>query len=192
MDVCKSWKVYEWYLRKLQLHLLLTGNNEKVQHMKIIWSLSKIVSIITTSVNYLSVPNSPFSKWKWKSLSHIWFFVTPWIIQFMEFPRSEYWSGYPFSSPWDFPNPGIEPRSPTCRQILYQLSPQGNPRILEWVAYLFSSVPSRSRNWTEVSCIADRFFTSWAARETPYSKGGSNSPPLESWASLSNFLTKKR
>ena len=118
--------------------------------------------------------------------------LQPQTIQSMEFSRSEYWSGYPFSSPWDFPNPGIEPRSPTCRQILYQLSPQGNPRILKWVAYLFSSGSSRPRNWTEVSCIAGRFFTSWAASETPYSKGGSNSPPLESWASLSNFLTKKR
>ena len=28
----------------------------------------------------------------------------------------------------------IEARSPHCRQILYQLSPKGSPRILEWVA----------------------------------------------------------
>ena len=31
--------------------------------------------------------------WKWKSLSHVWLFVTPWTIQSMEFSRSEYWSG---------------------------------------------------------------------------------------------------
>ena len=54
----------------------------------------------------------------------------------MEFSRPEYWSGFPFTSPGDLPNPGIEPRSPHCRQILYQLSHKGNPRILEWVAYL--------------------------------------------------------
>ena len=101
MDVCKPCKVYEWYLRKLELHLLFTGNNERVQHIRMIWSLSKIVYIITTSVNYLSVSNSPFSKWKWKSLSCIRLFVTPWTIQFMEFSRSEYWSRYPFPSPWD-------------------------------------------------------------------------------------------
>ena len=30
----------------------------------------------------------------------------------MEFPRQEYWSGLPFPSPGDLPNPGIEPESP--------------------------------------------------------------------------------
>ena len=30
----------------------------------------------------------------------------------MRFPRHEYWSGLPFPSPGDFPNPGIEPMSP--------------------------------------------------------------------------------
>ena len=31
--------------------------------------------------------------WKWKLLSHIWLFATPWTIEFMEFSRPEYWSG---------------------------------------------------------------------------------------------------
>ena len=31
---------------------------------------------------------------------------------FMEFSRQEYWSGLPFSSPGDLPDPGIEPVSP--------------------------------------------------------------------------------
>ena len=30
----------------------------------------------------------------------------------VEFPRQEYWSGLPFPSPGDFPNPGMEPPSP--------------------------------------------------------------------------------
>ena len=47
----------------------------------------------------------------------------------------------------------------------YQLSHMGSPRILEWVAYPFSSGSSRPRNWTKVSCIAGGFFTSWAIRE---------------------------
>ena len=37
-----------------------------------------------------------------------------------------------------FPNPGIEPGSLHCRQILYHLSHQGSPRVLEWVAFPFS------------------------------------------------------
>ena len=32
-------------------------------------------------------------KWKWKLLSRVWLFVTPWTIQYMEFSRPEYWSG---------------------------------------------------------------------------------------------------
>ena len=40
-------------------------------------------------VNYTSI------KWKQKSLSHARLFATPWSIQFMEFPRPEYWSGSP-------------------------------------------------------------------------------------------------
>ena len=47
-----------------------------------------------------------------------------------------------------------------CRQILYHLSHQGSPRILEWVAYPFSSGTLQSRNQTGVSSIAGRFFTS--------------------------------
>ena len=33
----------------------------------------------------------------------------------MEFSRQEYWSGLPFPSPRDLPDPGIEPRSPTLQ-----------------------------------------------------------------------------
>ena len=38
-------------------------------------------------------------------------------------------------------------------------------RILEWVAYPFSSGSSQPRNLTRVSCIAGRFFTNWTIRE---------------------------
>ena len=37
-----------------------------------------------------------------------------------------------------FPTQGSNPGLPHCRRILYQLSHQGSPRILEWVAYPFS------------------------------------------------------
>ena len=42
--------------------------------------------------------------------------VTPWTeepgrLQSMGFSRQEYWSGLPFPSPWDLPNPGIKPKS---------------------------------------------------------------------------------
>ena len=58
-----------------------------------------------------------------------------------------------------FPTQGLNPGLPHCRQILYQLSHEGSPRILEWVAYPFSSWSSRPRDRTRVSCIAGGFFT---------------------------------
>ena len=51
------------------------------------------------------------------------------------------------------------------RQILQRLSHQGSLRVLEWVSYPFSKGSSWPRNWTWASCIAGRFFTSWATRE---------------------------
>ena len=68
-------------------------------------------------------------------------------------------------SPGDLPNLGIEPRSPHCRWILYQLSHEGCSRILEWLAYSFSRGSSWPRNWKGVACIAGRFFTNWAVRK---------------------------
>ena len=54
-----------------------------------------------------------------------------------------------------------------CRWILYKLSHQRSPRILEWVAYPFSRGTSGSRNRSGVSCFAGGFFTSWATQEAP-------------------------
>ena len=39
--------------------------------------------------------------------------------------------------------------------------------ILEWVAIPFSRVASWPRDWTQISCIAGKFFTLWATREAP-------------------------
>ena len=64
-----------------------------------------------------------------------------------------------------FPIQGSNPGLPHCRQILYQLSHKGSPRIPEWVAYPFSSGSPRPRNQTGVSCTVGRFFTNWAMRE---------------------------
>ena len=57
---------------------------------------------------------------KVKLLSHVRLFVTPWTVayqapQSMEFSKQEYWSGLPFPSPGDLPNPGIKPGSPSLQ-----------------------------------------------------------------------------
>jgi len=54
-----------------------------------------------------------------------------------------------------FPTQGLNSGLLHCRWILYQLSHEGSPSILEWVPYPFSSGSSLPRNRTRVSCIAD-------------------------------------
>ena len=58
-----------------------------------------------------------------------------------------------------FPTQGSNPGLPYYRQILYSLSHQGSPRILEWVAYPFSRRFSQPRNRTRVSCIVGKLLT---------------------------------
>ena len=108
---------------------------------------------------------------KRKSQSWVQLFGTPWTIQSMEFSRPEYWSGYPSLLQGIFQTQGSNPGLPHCRQILYQLSYKGSPRILEWVAYPFSSRSFRPRKQTGVSCIASRFFTNWAMTEAHNASG---------------------
>ena len=56
-------------------------------------------------------------------------------------------------------------------------------RILEWVAFPFSRGSSQPRDGTQVSCIANRFFTSWANREAQEYWSGQ---PIPSPADLPN------
>ena len=134
-------------------------------------------------------------------LGHVWLFATPWVqtpgynlpgSSSMDFSRQEYWSGLPFPSPGDLPNPGIEPGSPVLQADSFTTEPWGKSlkwseshsvvsdslrshghtihgilqaRILEWLAFPFSRGSSQPRDWTKVSHIAGGFFTSWAMRE---------------------------
>ena len=66
-----------------------------------------------------------------KSLSHVWLFVTPWIVAFqaplsMGFSRQEYWSGLPGPSLGDHLNPGIEPWSPALLADSLPSEPRGS------------------------------------------------------------------
>ena len=53
----------------------------------------------------------------------------------MEFSRQEYWSGLPFPSPGDLPNPGIEPGSPTLQADALPSELPGKPGVT-WVQSL--------------------------------------------------------
>ena len=104
---------------------------------------------------------------KWKSLSHLWLFVTPWNS-----PGQNTGVGSLSLLQGIFSDHGSNPGLPHCRQILYQLSHQGSPRILEWVTYPSSRGSSWSRNQTSIFCIAGGFFTSWATRDAHMREGG--------------------
>ena len=71
-------------------------------------------------------------KVKVKSLSRVRLFATPWTIAYqpspsMGFSRQEYWSGLPFPSPGDLPDPGIEPGSPALEADALTSEPPGKP-----------------------------------------------------------------
>ena len=107
---------------------------------------------------------------KVKSLSHVWLFETPWTVAHqappsMELSRQEYWSGLPFPSPGDLPDPGSQgsdPGLPHCRQTLYHLSHQGIPigiisRVtiysLDLLLSQFGTVYCSSSNCCFLTCI---------------------------------------
>ena len=49
----------------------------------------------------------------------------------MGFPRQEYWSGLPYPSPGDIPDPGIEPTSPALAGGFFTTEPPGKPSRFE-------------------------------------------------------------
>ena len=87
-------------------------------------------------------------KWKW-SLSVVSDSATPWTVAHqappsMGFSRQEYWSGLPFPSPADLPNPGIEPRSPTLQADALTFEPPGKPLL-----------------WTKLSAESEKWVRLW-------------------------------
>ena len=68
-----------------------------------------------------------------KSLSCVQLFATPWMVAYqaslsMAFSRQEDWSGLPFPSPGDLPDPAIEPGSPALQADALPSEPPGEPR----------------------------------------------------------------
>jgi len=53
----------------------------------------------------------------------------------MEFSRPEYWSGLPFSSPRDLPDPGIKPVSPPLQSDSLSSEPPGKTLSLANLTY---------------------------------------------------------
>ena len=78
-----------------------------------------------------------------KSLSRVRLFATPWTVAYqaplsMGFSRQEYWSGLPFPSPGDLPDPGIELGSPKLEADALTSEPPGK-QMLILLIYLYVS-----------------------------------------------------
>ena len=79
----------------------------------------------------------------------------PWTVAHrappsMVFSRQEYWSGLPFPSPGDRPNPGIEPRSPTLQADALTSAPPGKPRKQTEKSPLRNKDPEQPKTNTQV------------------------------------------
>ena len=99
------------------------------------------------------------SKVKVKSLSCVLLFVTPWTGAYqaspsMGFSRQEYWSGLPFPSPGDLPNPGIKPGSPALKSDALTSEPPGKPEMATPSVFL----AGESQGWRSLvgCCLWDR------------------------------------
>ena len=78
-----------------------------------------------------------------KLLSRVRLFVTPWTVAYqappsMGFSRQQCWSGLPFPSPGDLPDPGIEPGSPGLQADALPSEPPGKPTFLVYQDKLLS------------------------------------------------------
>ena len=81
-------------------------------------------------------------------LSHVWFFATPWTVVHQAplsllSSRQEHWSGLPFPSPGDLPNPGAEPSSlasPALAGRLFNTGPPRSPALISTICLVVSSV----------------------------------------------------
>ena len=109
-----------------------------------------------------------------KSLSCVRPFATPWTVAHqaplsMGFSRQEYWSGLPFPSPGNLPNPGTEPRSPALQADALTSEPPGksiSPNILigshcyEYLLYRNSNLSFSYFRWSPLCKYVSRS-TEW-------------------------------
>ena len=92
-----------------------------------------------------------------KSLSRVRLFATSWTVAYqaplsMEFSRQECWSGLPFPSLGDLPDPGIEPGSPTLQADALLSEPPGTlgksvPQYIWHVQQAKTDLQVHNSNW---------------------------------------------
>ena len=96
-------------------------------------------------------------------------FLTPQTVALqaplsMKFSRQEYWSGSPFPSPGNLPNPGIEPGSPALQAEALPSEPPGKPKNIGAgsLSLLQGIFLTQELNWGLLHCRRNLYH--WAAR----------------------------
>ena len=107
-------------------------------------------------------------------LSGVQLFASPWTVAHqaplsMEFSRQESWSGQPFPSPGDLPNPGIEPRSPALQadslssELPSQIEQQIDPSVQSFFQVYYSQ---RARYFSFFnSCVCNLLPGIWVTQQ---------------------------
>ena len=100
-----------------------------------IWKFSAHVLLKSNLENFEHYFASVWSEWSHSVVSNS---ATTWSVAYqvppsMGFSRQEYWSGLPFPSPGDLPNPGIKPGSPALRADALPSEPPGKPSYVLWL-----------------------------------------------------------
>ena len=99
---------------------------------------SKVRTEFESQVHCFTVRIQYYSK-----LSRVRLFETPWTVVYqaslsMGFSRQEYWSGLPFPSLGDLPDPGIKPRSPALQADTLPSELPGKPITVCMILVIFS------------------------------------------------------
>ena len=132
-----------YYFKHMELYssvalstLTLLGNSKHHLSLEFLTFLNWTLSLLNTTSPFCLL-NSPASLmvivFEWiLEFKNCYCLGTPWMVALqaplsMEFLRQEYWSGLPFPSPGDLPEPGIKPTSPSWQADSFPLSHQGSP-----------------------------------------------------------------
>ena len=114
------------------------------------WLLLRTHNDLASLDNSLTVSYTVNILWKWKLLSCVWLFATPWTVAHqaplsMELSRQEHWSGWPVPPPRDLPSPGIKLRSPALQadSLLFEPPEKVNISFLHNSTISFLGIYSR-------------------------------------------------
>ena len=128
-------RILKWFAIPVELFQIL-----KDDALKVLYSICQQFGKLSTGHRPGKGQFSFQFQRKVKSLSHVWLFVTPWTLAHqasssMGFSRQVYWSGLPFPTPGDFPNPQIKPLSLLSSSLagrFFTTVPSGKPHKRVW------------------------------------------------------------